>query len=963
VPSGVHRRRGCPRAQPEERHRRAAARCAGGHHGPERVGQVLARVRHDLRGGAAALRRVAERLRAPVPGADGQAGRRLDRGALPGDLDRPEDDLAQPALHGRHGHGDLRLPAPPVVADRAAALLQLRARDRRPVGGADHRPDHGVRGRDAVHGPRADRARAQGRVRQAVRGAARRGLHAREGRRRAAAPRGGHRPRQEVQARHLRRGGPPRHAARPPQAPRRLRGDRGGARRGDHRDRDGPAGRRGARAADVLRALRVPALRDLDARARAADVLLQLAARRVPALHRPGHADGDRPGPRGPGRGDDPRGGRGAAVVERGIGLLRADHPGDRRPLRGRSRDGVGRPAAGRPGPVPVRDGRRPDLRLLPQPHGAPALVHDRLRGDHPQPRAPLPGDGLRLVAREDRGVHERPAVPGVQGLAPAAREPGGHRERHGDPRVHAPERPAGARVARVARPERARPRDRAAHPARDRRAAAVPRERRRRIPVDGAGGVDAERRRGAADPPRDADRVVARRRPLHPRRAVDRAAPARQRAADRDARAPARSRQHGARGRARRGHDAGRRLPARHGPGGGRARRPRGRGGHRRRGHAGRGVAHGPVPGGHPADRDPREAADPERLRRDRGRRAAQPQEGRREDPARRLHRGDRGERLGQVHARQRDPLQGGRQPAAPGEDAPGDAQAAARARRARQDHQRRPGPDRAHAALEPRDVHRAVRPDPRAVLQDPGGAGARLQARPLLVQRQGRALRGVPRRRSDQDRDALPAGRLRAVRAVPRQAVQQGDARRPLQGPDDLRRPRHAGRGGARVLRAHPEDRAAAPGAARRRARLHAPRPAGHDAVGRRGAAGQARRGALEGRDGADPLHPRRADDRPALRGHPAAADGARAARGRGQLRGGHRAQHRRHQDRRPHRGHGSRGRGGGRPADRERDAGGGRRGRGLLHGAVPRRARDAQGPPGEAAASARQGARRGV
>ena len=87
----------------------------------------------------------------------------------------------------------------------------------------------------------------------------------------------------------------------------------------------------------------------------------------------------------------------------------------------------------------------------------------------------------------------------------------------------------------------------------------------------------------------------------------------------------------------------------------------------------------------------------------------------------------------------------------------------------------------------------------DPRPVLQDAGGAGARLQAGALLVQRQGRALRGLPRRRPDQDRDALPARRLRAVRAVPRQAVQPRDARHPLQGQDDRRRPRHAGRGGA--------------------------------------------------------------------------------------------------------------------------------------------------------------------
>ena len=93
-----------------------------------------------------------------------------------------------------------------------------------------------------------------------------------------------------------------------------------------------------------------------------------------------------------------------------------------------------------------------------------------------------------------------------------------------------------------------------------------VPRERRRRLPVDGPRGGDAVGRRGAADPARDADRLRRCRRALHPRRAVDRPAPARQREADRDAAAAARPRQHRARGRARRGHDARRRPPDRHG-------------------------------------------------------------------------------------------------------------------------------------------------------------------------------------------------------------------------------------------------------------------------------------------------------------------------------------------------------------------------------------------------------------
>jgi excinuclease ABC subunit A len=45
---------------------------------------------------------------------------------------------------------------------------------------------------------------------------------------------------------------------------------------------------------------------------------------------------------------------------------------------------------------------------------------------------------------------------------------------------------------------------------------------------------------------------------------------------------------------------------------------------------------------------------------------------------------------------------------------------------------------------------------------------ACARLQARALQLQRQGRTLRGVPGRRPDQDRDALPPRRLRHLRGM---------------------------------------------------------------------------------------------------------------------------------------------------------------------------------------------------
>ena len=311
------------------------------------------------------------------------------------------------------------------------------------------------------------------------------------------------------------------------------------------------------RGEDLLRAVRVPPLRHVDARARAADVLVQLAARRLPALHRPRLADGDRP--RAGGARPEPLARRGGdpAVVDERLELLRPDDAGDRRALRDRPRHAVGGPGGGRAGLLPVRHERRPDLRLLPEPLRAAALVHDVLRGDRPQPRAPLQGDRLRLRPREDRGVHVGRAVPGVRGCAPAARVARGQGRRPRHPRGHADVGAARDRLVRGARAVRHRAPDRAPDPARDRRAAALPRQRRRRLPVARARGGHALRRRGAADPAGHPDRVEPRRRALHPRRAVDRAPPARQHAADPHARAAARPRQHGDRGRARRGHDA----------------------------------------------------------------------------------------------------------------------------------------------------------------------------------------------------------------------------------------------------------------------------------------------------------------------------------------------------------------------------------------------------------------------
>ena len=99
---------------------RSAAQQAGRDHRAVGLGQKLARVRHDLRRRPAPLRREPVRVRAPVPRADAEAGRRFDHRPVAGDRDRAEDDLEEPALDGRHGHRDLRLSAPAVRARSAS---------------------------------------------------------------------------------------------------------------------------------------------------------------------------------------------------------------------------------------------------------------------------------------------------------------------------------------------------------------------------------------------------------------------------------------------------------------------------------------------------------------------------------------------------------------------------------------------------------------------------------------------------------------------------------------------------------------------------------------------------------------------------------------------------------------------------------------------------------------------------
>ena len=221
--------------------------------------------------------------------------------------------------------------------------------------------------------------------------------------------------------------------------------------------------REGGRAAPLLRELRLPRPRRLAAGAAAADLLLQRAARRLPALHRPRLAAGDRPGPaRARSVALDRRRRARAVVGRRLVGLLRGRDPGDRRPLRDRHVEAVVRADRGGAGPLPQRHGRREDLRPVPQPHGAAAPVHARVRRHRREPSAPLQGDGLVHAARADRGVHVAAPVPGLQGRAPQAGGARGHRRRPLDRRVHADVGDARARVPRRARADADRGADRA---------------------------------------------------------------------------------------------------------------------------------------------------------------------------------------------------------------------------------------------------------------------------------------------------------------------------------------------------------------------------------------------------------------------------------------------------------------------------------------------------------------------
>ena len=99
-------------------------------------------------------------------------------------------------------------------------------------------------------------------------------------------------------------------------------------------------------------------------------------------------------------------------------------------------------------------------------------------------------------------------------------------------------------------------------------------------------------------------------------------------------------------------------------------------------------------------------------------------------------------------------------------------------RARPPRREH--RPDPDRPQQPIQPGHLHRLLRHDPRSLHQGAARRRARLQARALQLQRQGRPLRGVPGRRRDHDAALLHARRRGDLQHLQGRALQLRNPRR---------------------------------------------------------------------------------------------------------------------------------------------------------------------------------------
>ena len=109
--------------------------------GPSGSGKSSLALDTIYRRGPAALHRIAVRLRPAVPRPDAEAEGRARQRPVAGHQHRAEDDQQEPALHRRHRHRGLRLPAHPLRPARPALLPRLRDPGRHADVRRDHRQD------------------------------------------------------------------------------------------------------------------------------------------------------------------------------------------------------------------------------------------------------------------------------------------------------------------------------------------------------------------------------------------------------------------------------------------------------------------------------------------------------------------------------------------------------------------------------------------------------------------------------------------------------------------------------------------------------------------------------------------------------------------------------------------------------------------------------------------------------
>ena len=398
------------------------------------------------------------------------------------------------------------------------------------------------------------------------------GLRARADRRRVARPLGGHRAREERPARHRHRRGSPRQSAAGARPHRGVDRDGAALAEGLVRSTSAPGARSGCSRSERLRGLRhllpeiAPRMFSFNSPHGACPAAAASARRTssIPTRMVTGRlallaAGADRPVGQASGTPTTI-----AARSPRCHYEIDLDTPWRDLPARTRARGSSRLRAATRSSPSRSRGKDADDEAAL-----------GRRRGGARPPLQDGPRD------RDQLARYTQPAdVPGVRGLTPA---PGGtQRARSAAPR-HRTTSAALGRAERSAFVDGLElPPVRPQHIA-DRILREI-RERLRFLPTSAslphARPLERQplRRRGPAHPARHPGGLELDGRPLHPRRAVDRSAPARQRACC-EPRAPARPRQHRDRRRARRGHHPRRRSRDRHGPG---RRHPRRRDGRR---------------------------------------------------------------------------------------------------------------------------------------------------------------------------------------------------------------------------------------------------------------------------------------------------------------------------------------------------------------------------------------------